>query len=679
MLASTFRQRYDDPKLDPYDGSYQDVLAEFVVPSKNWTCDELASRTVDMQPDAVNAYVGLFGDDLCRTGTTRLIHAPRRFPAKLGKTTVHDDECFALLDDIVRGSIQVVHYRKAFFEPTTKIWIPTNMDTVLSQWKDNPDLDLLPTPKTNREGIRVTKMMFVPARYTSLFMGRRLTPRQLIEDIYPILVADDQDQDMKPFIQWMVACGMSEADKSESPVMQADVTSPIADQPLLNWIQDFVERSLGMPARPPTTSTEALQPQMASMLAQIIQGQQQQQEDVAIARALAKTPRTVSEHFKIDTTNRLMILCDVVVESDLPEVWINLANNGGKRDRQTIEMVFRDKATDSRMWNLVPIVTPNLAKKIVEMRFVGNNLDDLDEGISPFSVVLIDNTTRATETAYQTAIKAARNYDDLTKGVSVPLIELNTVHCVKTVIPRTFTAAKAMLKAFLIVMVSILGEQHALINKYNHFLEDLDAKESFYSERIQKYDPILGPARLLRFVQLHTRAWFLRVQETSDHAEARAVKLPPYHKPGEKMVVNSMSWLPDMPHTGPKQNSLTPGHPGDRENEKKRGNPGDSSSIWTQVNRNDEGKRPKLTVVNPQKNKIFEDFNTKIENTRFNTAIAKVGPPPPIQRDNRQVNMCASYHLRGNCSTTCTRAIDHAPHSTEEDQQLYNWCTKAFS
>jgi ABC-type polar amino acid transport system ATPase subunit len=51
----------------------------------------------------------------------------------------------------------------------------------------------------------------------------------------------------------------------------------------------------------PTTSNEpvALQPQMASMLAQTIQGQQQHQEDVAIARALAKTPRTVSEHFKI--------------------------------------------------------------------------------------------------------------------------------------------------------------------------------------------------------------------------------------------------------------------------------------------------------------------------------------------------------------------------------------------
>jgi hypothetical protein len=156
----------------------------------------------------------------------------------------------------------------------------------------------------------------------------------------------------------------------------------------------------------------------------------------------------------------------------------------------------------------------DMTEVVAEQTYIGVDgvrLHIHDEGISPFWVVLIDNTTRATETA----IKAARNYDDLTKGVSVPLFELNTAHCVKTIIPRTFAAAKAMLKAFLIVMVSILGEQHALINEHKHFLEDLDTKESFFSERIRKYDPFFGPARFLRFVQLHTRAWFLRVQEAS--------------------------------------------------------------------------------------------------------------------------------------------------------------------
>jgi hypothetical protein len=78
--------------MDPYEGSYQEVLAELVVPSKSWTRGDLAGRTLDTQPDDVNAFVGLFSDDLHPTGTTRLIHALRRFPAKLGKLTAHDGE-----------------------------------------------------------------------------------------------------------------------------------------------------------------------------------------------------------------------------------------------------------------------------------------------------------------------------------------------------------------------------------------------------------------------------------------------------------------------------------------------------------------------------------------------------------------------------------------------------------
>ena len=38
-----------------------------------------------------------------------------------------------------------------------------------------------------------------------------------------------------------------------------------------------------------------------------------------------------------------MILCDVAIESDLPEVWAKLANNG-KRDRQTIELAIKETA-----------------------------------------------------------------------------------------------------------------------------------------------------------------------------------------------------------------------------------------------------------------------------------------------------------------------------------------------
>jgi hypothetical protein len=61
-------------------------------------------------------------------------------------------------------------------------------------------------------------------------------------------------------------------------------------------------------------------------------------------------------------------------------------------------------------------------------------MDDLDEGIIPFSVIIVDNTTSPGEAAYRTATKVALMYDDLT----VPLADLDIVITTEAGIPDTF-------------------------------------------------------------------------------------------------------------------------------------------------------------------------------------------------------------------------------------------------
>jgi hypothetical protein len=103
------------------------------------------------------------------------------------------------------------------------------------------------------------------------------------------------------------------------------------------------------------------------------------------------------------------------------------------------------------------------------------------------------------------------------------------------------------------------------------------------------------------------------------------------------------------------------------------------TSNWYLTGRTNDTKRLKLTVVSPRRNKKFEDFSTQMASIKFRTAIGKVGSPPTVERDGHVVPMCASYHLRGSCSTSCTRSKDHAQHSQDEDQQLDMWCSKAFA
>jgi hypothetical protein len=131
--------------------------------------------------------------------------------------------------------VQAVEFKEEFFECSGKICLSADGEGALKMREDDPEADLLPCPKHNRDVVRVTKMMYVPAELIGLFSGKRLIPRQLMEDIHPIVVADGDLEDLKPYIQWMMACGMSgEQEKMTNPVLLPDVKAPVADAFSLN-------------------------------------------------------------------------------------------------------------------------------------------------------------------------------------------------------------------------------------------------------------------------------------------------------------------------------------------------------------------------------------------------------------------------------------------------------------
>jgi hypothetical protein len=47
-------------------------------------------------------------------------------------------------------------------------------------------------------------------------------------------------------------------------------------------------------------------------------------------------------------------------------------------------------------------------------------------------------------------------------------------------------------------------------------------------------------------------------------------------------------------------------------------------------------------------------------------------------KNNKGVDMCVSYHVKGVCNSNCGRASDHGLHSQEETTRLSKWCELAF-
>ena len=123
------------------------------------------------------------------------------------------------------------------------------------------------------------------------------------------------------------------------------------------------------------------------------------------------------------------------------------------------------------------------------------------------------------------------------------------------------------------------------------------------------------------------------------------------------MEIGDMTWLPEIPVSYRPSTKPVP-QPAPKEEE--------------------SGKKKATQVRNPKVNTRFNDFKTNILQSKFNDLIKKVGPPPNVQRGGKEVPMCASYHLRGTCFSTCGRKADHGPHSADEDSTLCDWCKCAF-
>jgi hypothetical protein len=108
------------------------------------------------------------------------------------------------------------------------------------------------------------------------------------------------------------------------------------------------------------------------------------------------------------------------------------------------------------------IVTPKLVKKLVGLRFGGNNFDNLSEGIQPFSLAVQDHCTQAALALTATARTNAEEYDLATAGeMSTTLTDARLMRTTSVTLPTDFLHARAMLKAQDIMNQQVLlGGEH---------------------------------------------------------------------------------------------------------------------------------------------------------------------------------------------------------------------------
>jgi hypothetical protein len=478
MGPTTFRTWFQEAGRDPYGGTYDRVMAAFEVPAAGtgWAPNRVLNSTLGAGDSYANAFVGLFpfhGED---AGRTRLVHTPLRFPSVMGRPTPYDNKAYVFLGDVVSGVASTVVYEATSFDLANRgAWtIPKDYPTALNAWASDLTVEVLDamTFGADTRPVNVPRLMYVPPKYIPILLDRRLTPRQLLDELCGAISTDGKLAECAALVDWCIAAGVAETPgDTESPVLSQEVASPVGEAHFLAWRQATLHTMLPSIIGAGAGAAAAATTRMAHLMNDILVVQRDSRADALAARNAASAPKSPMAFFKPHVTAKLVAMCNVHDQHGLPDLWKEIASANGKRDRETIEMVLRDIANNLGQPELVPVVTPSLAKKLVSVRLAGTNLDDLSEGITPFAIVVMDHTTTTGASAYNEALSAAHDYDDLGRGTGADLSDLKEIKASeRVVIPETFALARAMLQSFRIVLIAMLGPMHMEVKNYERFL-----------------------------------------------------------------------------------------------------------------------------------------------------------------------------------------------------------------
>ena len=405
-LPTAFHELHSLPSLDPYDGNYMLPVSEFIIGT---VCDHTAifDKMVGVDPSAaVMSFVGFF---LCpgeTAGHSCLLHAPTVHPGCLGELTLFDGKVHAFSDDVESGAAPLVEFPEDAFEDIGPIQAHSKWEAfdlgVSSDWAK---FSVMPTPAGQTH--QLPKMIGVLPHHVSLLISHRLTPHQFCARVLDT-VHHDPMFSAKAGVCWtswcIMTCSIYDGGDNHSPIlMDTNMVAPITNCWFLSCGQcllchylpgldlsspHFVGVGFGGSGVPAAfAASRGLSSHVVALMMDLVKTQCDACVDAIVARAAMA---------------QLLFLTGGASAANLPKVWLQIADGNSKheREREMIEIFFHEATANTSEVDQAPVVTPDLAKKIITLHFADANMDNLSDGINPFLMVIHGHTSPNNENAY---------------------------------------------------------------------------------------------------------------------------------------------------------------------------------------------------------------------------------------------------------------------------------------
>jgi hypothetical protein len=679
--SASYRDYYQDDANDKAAGNYGTIMNTFVVPPAGvgaltpvQVSDAVfASAVVDPQ-----AFVMLIVDATHPNGRICLFHRLQRYAPQLGAPTEFDNVGYAFFGDLTNNQAppSIEWPANAFHQVAASVRV-LQREVLDQHLATGPDLDLLgPFGKEDAgtDVIRVRQVMLVPFRYVRILLERPLTPREAWVQVAGAIYNDGAQVACEPLLDWLRVAITRQGENQASRLQQEHPRVPLMLPALVQrrWqliITDLPALSSG--------ATMAAGHVIASSLNALV-SDNREFRTADEARREQSSARTPEKCFGRNGVLKLLRLCHVTTSDNLPDMWVQMANEPRRQDGiVTIQQSFDSMAQSLGLFGVHIPITPDLVAKIRSVALEMSNEDDLMTGIHPFTFAYLD-TSKIAE-AYAVAEHYKMLHDDKGAPTLQDAIILATPGRVK--LPKSFSEAHIYFQNFRVAVHVLLGSNHEFTKAYDAFWRRWSTSQQ-YLLGVYTQQPGMFPTLAVRWVQLRVSLWFAQ----------QALENAPLEVPNFAELLNHirlhMPWEPSLPSQYYNNRNNTQAMALQQQQaiepvvNSGTGGASRESAMTAAVVTSGTIAPPTIktrgTIVRKTApiNPAFMKFVNM--NLRVRDVLQRAGPTRRVPNNNSGIEMCLSYHMKGVCNSNCSRSLDHKEHQPTEDQAIVKWCESNY-
>jgi hypothetical protein len=416
---------------------------------------------------------------------------------------------------------------------------------------------------------------------------------------------------------------------------------------------------------------------VAKSLGELVAEQRAARQDV-LDRHNNSTLKTIEEYFGA-STHTLLRVCQVQNSATLPPVYQTMADYGKKKERITMQRAIDDMMNQMGLAQLHFVVTADLATKPSTLMWKAHS-EDLSLGIHPFCV------GETSPDAIAQLQELARKYDLISSdGASPSLTDAQELVGIgKASIPSNLIALDAQNQLFLVLLRVFLGTEHTITVAWEAHTTTTQQRLlhlQFYSPRTARHQLLL-PGLIQRWCQLPFSYWIERQWGSMNDIAAPAWDELWMH------ITLKTDWESPLPERYLAPLNAQVSDDSSQMSGLTRGTTGTNSSGASSAGTGGRTQEtPARQAPAGQDNSVAEKCGLYIESyapfrasgKRVRDIIKAVTlAGNPIPQNDKSMDMCVSYHVKGICNSNCGRRQDHTKHNDGETARLMTWCTAAF-